>query len=570
MDPVLGASSNFWDRIEVEGTYFFNYDEVVDLQEEYTIDRSVVERGPLVLNAGWYGEPNRQQEFLELYGNVIDGIYFGDIELQDLALEIVANSPHIASITKMLLTKIIEMLAFEYSDNTLLRSLKLLNSLVTNPVTQTGNYDEELDHIGHIFEGLLIGTSSEIGYGQEAATAASYPVKMELQAVDDTLCGTFQTETLQHVQENLMEMKTEPDYPNYSQIKKECEDFLMMMDSNVMSIKKEEGQVEQGNAQLLSGIDELPIYSSTGQMQVEQPEIADDVSIRISEVSSEPDVTEKLDNPQTKLLTLNCDLRFMEELCKTFGLCSSHWGRVEQQLTYLLSKRLEVFFTNRNCFTLIDMEFIYRIMSGLWSLGDYAFREILPYLEKLDPLICPDYLINIFNRGAIYLKGRNDIFFYEWLSELCGDSLLPFMIFYPHQIQKYSIKLKNRLRLLIKDESIFKISAKVLVTTIEKPEAKPDRAYSNQVNDVFENFHLITKPAAKKSRFNFRFAGCRPVSLKSRKSKFVPTLVAEPVIVQQSLDNFNSRIVIGRRKLLKPVTNVVKRNFCANYHLLVL
>lgn len=434
VDPVLGASFSFWDRIEVEGTYFFNYDEVVDLQEEYTKDIAIEEHGPLALSTAWYGEPNRQQELLEFYGNIIDAIYFGSDELQEMAFEIVSGNPHTALITKMLLAKVIEMLAFEYSDTTLQRSLKLLNSLTMNPTTRSGLFDEELNQLGHIFEGLLIGAPNEIGFGQP--TEAGYPVKMELQTVDDTMCGTFQTETLQHVQGDLMEMKTEPDYPNFSQIKKECEDFLMMMDTNVMSIKKEEGQVEQGNAQLLSGIDELPLYSSGGQMQVEQQELADDVSIRISEVSSEPpDKNDK--DVQTKILTLNCDLRFIEDLCHTIGLCASQWGRVEQQLAYLLSKRLEAFFSSRSFLNLLDFEFIYRMVNGLWSLGDYAFREVTPYLEKLEPGMCPDYLITVFNRGAIYLKGRSDIFFYEWMSELCGDSLLPFMVFYPSKYKTF-------------------------------------------------------------------------------------------------------------------------------------
>lgn len=75
VDPVLGASNSFWEKIEYDGTYFFNYDEIVDLQEEYTKDLVVEEPGPIGLSITWLGPPNVQHELLEFYGNVADGTY---------------------------------------------------------------------------------------------------------------------------------------------------------------------------------------------------------------------------------------------------------------------------------------------------------------------------------------------------------------------------------------------------------------------------------------------------------------------------------------------------------------
>lgn len=76
-------------------------------------------------------------------------------------------------------------------------------------------------------------------------------------------------------------------------------------------------------------------------------------------------------------------------------------------------------------------ESLYRIASGMWSLGEYAFRELTVHLDKIDPAIAPDYLNFVFARAAIFLKGRSDIFLYEYLQKLCGDALVPFMTFYP-------------------------------------------------------------------------------------------------------------------------------------------
>lgn len=75
VDPILGASNSFWEKIEYDGTYFFNYDEVVDLQEEYAKDLVVEESGPIGFSITWLGQPNAQHELLEFYGNVADGTF---------------------------------------------------------------------------------------------------------------------------------------------------------------------------------------------------------------------------------------------------------------------------------------------------------------------------------------------------------------------------------------------------------------------------------------------------------------------------------------------------------------
>lgn len=141
------------------------------------------------------------------------------------------------------------------------------------------------------------------------------------------------------------------------------------------------------------------------------------------------------------------------------------------------------------------------------------------------------------------------------------------LFFFSDQLQKLSMKVHNRLNLLSNSDQIYKIPAKILLKTIPKLEKM---CMPIQSSDVFINYRPIVKADNKKSKFNFRFAGCRPVSLKSRKHKFMPTVQIEPIVIQRPLDAFNSQVVIAKRKLLKPVTNIVKGNYSANYHLLVI
>lgn len=125
--------------------------------------------------------------------------------------------------------------------------------------------------------------------------------------------------------------------------------------------------------------------------------------------------------------------------------------------------------------------------------------------------------------------------------------------------------MKQRIDTISKNENIFSIPPQITLVALTKGTSLSNTP--QECSEIFENYRLIRKPEKKK--FNFRFAGCRPVNLRSRKLKLIPT-VFESIVVQKPLDVFNSRITVAKRKLLKPVTNAIKRNYCANYHWLVL
>lgn len=322
-----------------------------------------------------------------------------------------------------------------------------------NPYSQNGQITEELSYLSQIFESLLLGPTPEVKYEdqcgiinerlqqQQEQQQQSETIKLEI-SNEFPQSPTQQTESLLPSEDLLKGFKVESDQI----IKKECEEFFMMMDTSETAIKKEEQTDLIGDAgQLLGGLDELPLYASNtnapfpasnnAQGQI-TPEMADDdVSIKISEVSSEPEIKPS-DSPKLKLTTAKCHFNVVEDLCRTIGLCAGHWGHLEQHLTYLMSKRVEKLSQEKmSCPEY--WESLYRIVCGLWSLGEYAFRELTIYFEKINPLIAPEYLNLVFARTAIFLRGRSDIFLYEYLQEMCGDALLPFMNFYPGKCEVF-------------------------------------------------------------------------------------------------------------------------------------
>lgn len=326
----------------------------------------------------------------------------------------IAFNPYIASISKLLLSKCIELLAYDYTTDVLQRSLKLLNALTVNPATQNGLISEELAYLSQIFEGLLLGSIVNLTpqfANPNSNVNQNFDIKMDITQNQfyNTNGNQFQLQQPPtqssdgFVQDDLLIKNFKPEtYKTEEQainaIKKECEDFLMMMDTNEIVIKKEEQADLGGDAQLLGGIDELPLYTNNDRYNAQDgPEVGDDVSIKISEVSSEPEQKPDVE-PKVKLMTLKCDFSLIEEVCRTIGLCAGQWGLFEQHLTYRLSKRVDILMENKNNLGLIEFyETIFRLASGLWSLGEYAFRELTVHLDKIDPQNAPDYLVPVFN-----------------------------------------------------------------------------------------------------------------------------------------------------------------------------
>uniref|UniRef100_A0A336MWW2 CSON005369 protein n=1 Tax=Culicoides sonorensis TaxID=179676 RepID=A0A336MWW2_CULSO len=570
VDPILGASNSFWEKIEYDGTYFFHYDEVVDLQEEYAKDLVIEEPGPISLSVNWLGQPNTQHELLEFYGNLADAIFVGDEECFHMAMEIVSFNPQIGPLLKLLLGKCIELLAFEYTEEILKRSLKFLNALTVNPFTQNGKIGEELAYLSQVFESLLLGPCLEIKYEEQNTRTdqiQTEPIKMENSTEYTQPQNQQQPESMLPDEDLLKDFKVE----NEQIIKKECEDFFMMMDTSETVIKREEQADLIGDAgQLLGGIDELPLYANNDrfptnncQDQNSHEMAEDDVSIKISEVSSEPEIKAS-ESVKMKLTSVKCNFNQVDDICRAIGLCAGHWGHLEQHLTYNLSKRIEKLAQDKMMISIDEYyDTLYRLVCGLWSLGEFAFRELIPYFDKIDPTTVPEYLTLAFNRTAIFLKGKSDIFLYEWLHEMCGDSLSPFMVYYPSYLQHYCLKVKRRLDFIAKHENTFKIASQIQLKQLEKPEKL---FFGVRSDEMFDNFKLIQK--REKKKFSFRFAGCRPINLRGRKNRFVQPVIV-PTVVQKPLDYFHNRIVVGRRKLLKSVTNVPKRNLSVNYHLTI-
>lgn len=171
-----------------------------------------------------------------------------------------------------------------------------------------------------------------------------------------------------------------------------------------------------------------------------------------------------------------CNSRYTNDVSNLVGLMASKWGYFEHEIIYLLAKRLEIFFheittwstagENRQRvpvipFVNLNFHLPRRLpvvvacnpcadcigRCGIQRTDDlfraYSVRrntklDITESQCKTDIAMCNILAFEIilkcssilFQFAAIYIRGKKDLYFYEYMQEACGDALLPFMLFY--------------------------------------------------------------------------------------------------------------------------------------------
>ncbi|EAT40403.1 AAEL007862-PA, partial [Aedes aegypti] len=521
--PIVGANNEPWDKIEYDGVYFFNSDEVLDLREEYIKDVSMEQSNIPVLTTSWMAESAIAEDLIELYNNICDAIYLGDEECFEEAIGILSTNAHVPSLMKLLLTKVIEMLGFEYTECTLERSLQFLEALVRNYHISHSDLTLELSLLSQIFVNLLLGAAS---FMQDKFIPAQ-PLNLDLQPHSQT------------------------------------------------------SQLQQPLSINQAGTEPSPQRLGKQEQEPNLPEDHDDnASVQMSESSNGEVINPNSTTLESEnITTLICADYLADEVSRVIGLCSSKWGFLEQECTFLLVERLQRYFGGDRKPDSIDYHWLGRVLRGLWSVGEFAFREVIPYLEKIDPDHVPEFVYPYLNNTGMFLRGKSDIFLYEYLQEVCGDGLMPFMFQYEHYIEAKHQKLHRLREKANQSKHCYRIPPKLLLNVHSKPcHLKPPPT----IHDFFPERNEKQFPQsgqAPSSRFNFRFAGCRPVALKSNKARHTTGGRSSSIfgmgVAQENNDHgrdglghqqslkqnagllrgFQAKVVIARRKLLRPDTN---------------
>ncbi|XP_058824608.1 uncharacterized protein LOC131685143 [Topomyia yanbarensis] len=641
--PIIGANNEPWDKIEYDGVYFFNSDEVLDLREEYIKDVTMEQSNIPVLSTSWMAESAIAEDLIELYNNVCDAVYIGDEECFEEAIEILTTNPHVPSLMKLLLTKAIEMLGFEYTEGTLTRTLQFLEALVRNHHVSHSDLTLELSLLSQIFVNLLLGppsmtqakfipaqqlnldllppsqhhqplsiapngTESSLESGpasqnnmDQIQSTFNQSAMISMNVLENNLTGPSEdsnnsnSNATEELLRSIEHIKEGPDGIDINNIKDEYEALFSMVqglgkqetgedqentpESDGFQIKTEFGNEFDSSSHNFMIQQSGPIMEETGANYeikqehesklkqetalVEDPD--ENVSLQMSESTSGEVINPNSTTLESEnIITLICGDHLVDHVSRVIGLCSSKWGFVEQECTFLLVERLQRYFDDKKQSS-IDYNWLSRILRGLWSVGEFAFREMIPYFELIDSDSVTELINCYMNNAGIFLRGASDIFLYEYLNELCGDGLLPFTFHYEQYIERKH-QHYHRLRTIVNEgKHCYKINNKIVLKIHPKSSSlKPPPT----VNDMFPEKSerqldsvVSSNQQTPSARFSFRFAGCRPVALKSGRHRILRCGRQEfnphPVVRQSDamLKSFHAKVVIVRRKLLPPDTN---------------
>lgn len=589
--PVIGAraGNSEWSRMDCDGVYYYHTDEIIDLRDEYLKEITSIQCGPLTLESNWVSNQRNFKDLTKLWKSIVLAILLGDDAAFQYTIHTTLINPFIGCILPYLVQKTIEYLAFGCTDDTLDRLLCFLKVIVQNYHSRDVANNEEYFNLCNIFVCLLLGSidmKSKLAFIKHDRAQAENDEK-EINVMTSTHLKEIKTEyssgrdvfddDLMGV-DRVIKIKDEADFSHdiYSKyvvnpialsIKKEATDDQRFYDFENGTINTENIKYEGYNMDFQD--DMMYDASKTNDIKSETHHGADrymNGRIDAPGASSSSGSSDEIFSP---FVTDACDDRFVDDVCTLIGYLAGKWGYFEHEITYLLSKRLEIFFyEERNNWSKDDFKWLRRIIQALAALGETAFRELTLYFEYIPYEQFPEWLISYINYGAIYIRGRKDYFFYEYMDEVCGDSLQPFLMYYA----KYIKKMLNRTLVLRKKQkqSPLKIGTKYLLASMDRPKSSETATATVtttittattasmttkkpiiSMDDMFpDRTPLIRKLAPTTRRIGFKFAGCCPVLAKPNLK-----LTSEQQFVQ-SIDlcnKLNKRILICRRKLLKPI-----------------
>jgi hypothetical protein len=277
------------------------------------------------------------------------------------------------------------MLSFDYTVQTLDRSLKFLAALTRNSFTRDLDFFVELGYLCQLLVSLLLGPYNALTLPPESMKSTHQhcmDIKADMQ-VDDLLDDNthFMDEEAVLNEENnsdhlLLNSNTINDILN--NIEKELDpELTKMIDQSESEHDFSATQLETEYFDNYSNESTSHQYTNTNNevmmlhesmIKSEEPErkyLPHDqghhemqqqnvCSPHISEISSVHDDASNgaaVDDSETTIMyTKMCSVQKLNELCRTIGMCCK-WGFVEHECLYWIVKRLELFFKHTSVFS---------------------------------------------------------------------------------------------------------------------------------------------------------------------------------------------------------------------------
>ncbi|XP_017046128.2 LOW QUALITY PROTEIN: uncharacterized protein LOC108091444 [Drosophila ficusphila] len=513
--PMLGAMDSDWDRIDYDGSFYFHSDKIFELSAEFQKEIHLSTPYDADFQSICAVEDKHSDQLRQCVQSLVTAALFADSKTQSAAVAHAFQTPLMGSMYRVIVSKMVQLLAFKQQDQLSQRCWRLLRAC---------NYNATANH------------------------NACRPEYFNLaEVLVSQLMAPFET------------IKAPPEDPAPGQqtgIKMECEEQLKTEPELCPNPDATEADKKEQDPQELSSetTQEHTIY----KLQTEEED--------------------RNAHPETEHLSTYfaspVENALVDELCETMGQLASQSGYLHSECLFLIKRRLARFFEGRDVCSERDYKYISRAVRGLISLGEYAFREFIPYIYKLGVEEIPDSLWLDLAPAAIFLVGREDIFLYEWLEHGCGSALQPFIVYYARAYEKMVSRRYSRVK-----PPAYRIESVPGVRRLEWSTLAAAMCHGDDPSKALkpkptlcEAFPDLQPPNLQLNcagSIRFKFAGCRPRLVKPKVSSVPPSVDSPSSTANGGAGGgASSDILIAKRKLFKPLTNVRRCLPTSGYHYL--
>ncbi|ALC38452.1 Saf6 [Drosophila busckii] len=486
--PMLGAVDSDYDCINYDGSFFYHSDKIFELRDEFQKKIKLSLPRDEDFGCSCPIEDKSTEQLKMFVQSLVTAGIFGGAKARTAAITQAYETPLMGACYRVIVSKLLQLLAFKQHDNLSQRCWRLLRACNYNSNANQISCRSEYFHLAEVLISQLMAPYETIKVAQSQATSAEMETNVEPKREVEPTATEGAEETIYKQEEDA------------------------------------EQQADQKSHQLSN-------YFATA--------VADS---------------------------------YVNDLCETIGQLAAQSGYLHGECLFLIKRRLTRFFEGRSVCSERDYKYISRAIRGLLALGEYAFREFIPYIYKINVNDIPDSLWQDLAPAAIFLGGRDDIHLYEWLEFGCGAAKLqPFMVHYATALEKMLAK-----RYVFARRPAYKIGAHLGVRRLEWSTLAaamchgddPGKALKPKpaMNDIFPDRTLPNLRLNCAGTIRFKFAGCRPVLLK-------PKGVAAAHFMDSPSTNGGSDIaysdiLIAKRRTLKPLTNIRRVVPIDSYHYL--
>ncbi|EDW03452.1 uncharacterized protein LOC6562267 [Drosophila grimshawi] len=520
--PMLGAMDSDWDCIDYDGSYFFHSDKIFELRDEYQTDISLTMPNNVDFDCVCPVEDKNTDQLKLFVQSLVTAAIFGDDRARKVAISQAFETPLMGACYRVIISKMLQLLAFRQQDHVSQRCWRLLRACNYNGHANHIHCRPEYFNLAEVLISQLMAPFETIKVADGRPRSQQAPVQME-----PGLGSDVQSEQQQYSSQAMAidsQQQQQPTQHNIPQI-------VFTSDSQEQTIYK----LQQDD-------------DNTDDTQPQEPQ-------HMSNYFASP-----VDN--------SC----VDELCETIGQLAEQSGYLHAECLFLIKRRLARFFEGRDVCSERDFKYISRALRGLIALGEYAFREFIPYIYKLNVNEIPESLWRDLAPAATFLNGRDDIHLYEWLEYGCGaGTLQPFLVHFANTYAKLNSKCYLQAR-----QPAYRLEAQPGVRRLEWSTLAAAMCHGDDPSKklppkptICDAFPELVQPNLRincAGTIRFKFAGCRPVLLKPKGVAAMQFM--DSPSTNGGSDIMHSDILIAKRKLFKPLTNVKRVVANSGYHFL--